>query len=339
MADTKIEWATKVWNPVTGCDPVGAGCANCYARREWQRKKANPKSKKYFGREFDDVQCHEQTLRDPLAWKTPQKVFVDSMGDLFHPSVPDDFIRRVFGTMLLADDHFYIVLTKRAARMKEFIDDYIAGSVVEGLRILDGDPITFERVFAHVAFGVSIWDQPSANEFVPILLSTRAAIRVASAEPMLGAIDLRSLRIEVRYEGREAINCDALTGERFARLCTRDGGYIGTEPRSSGTHLDQVICGGESGPGARPMHPDWARSLRDQCTDAGVAFFFKQWGEWTAETVPGVEVEMSSLAKNQCVAMGDGETNHTRYTRVGKRAAGRLLDGREWSEYPEACGL
>jgi protein gp37 len=224
----------------------------------------------------------EHILTAPLRWKKPRTIFVNSMGDLFH--CPHEWIDQVFAVMALAPQHTFQVLTKRAERMRGYMNHPRRRFIVEKTaRILHNQGGTLPQhaiayftscpaPLPHVWLGVSVEDQKRADERIPDLLHTPAAVRFISAEPLLGSIDLQ-----------------------------------GAVPA-----LDWVIVGGESGPGARPMHPDWARSIRDQCGAAGVPFFFKQWGEHAPN--------------------GSG-----RYSmiKVGKRRAGRILDGREHNAMPE----
>jgi protein gp37 len=301
MADTKIEWTDKVWNPVTGCTKVSEGCRNCYAGRLADRffAKQYPPNANGSPRKFTDVRCHEDRLEIPLHWRKPQRVFVNSMSDLFHQGVPDEFIDRAFAVMALCPQHTFQILTKRAARIVEYFEEKIFGSrervaalLLEwkapggrwwpfgGIRALRQSDVNraamaaLNKPLPNVWLGVSVENQATADERISLLLQTPAAIRWVSFEPMLGLIDLKPrpqrdmCLLEHPHDGQ----------------CLRRG-------------LDWVVCGGESGPGARPVDPDWVRSLRDQCQGASVAFFFKQWG--------------------------------------GKKAAGRLLDGREWNEFPK----
>ncbi len=277
MGKTTIEWADKVWNPVTGCTKVSEGCRNCYAetmaKRFWKE------------RPFSEVRCHEERITEPFRWRSLCRIFVNSMGDLFHQDVPDDFILKVFTVALAAQSHVFMILTKRPQRMYKFIDQYPQAPWI-GLK--------------NLWLGVSVEDQKSADERIPILLQIPAAIRFVSVEPMLGAVDLKQYLVG---DCRAAENAS----------------------RNDRMGLDWVICGGESGPGARPMYPDWARSLRDQCQAAGVPFFFKQWGEWTSE----YPQKVSMANRKQTYVHGSV------FYRIGKTSAGRLLDGREWNEYPE----
>jgi protein gp37 len=235
MGDTTIEWATKVWNPVTGCTKVSAGCKNCYAERIANR---------FWGeRKFTDVQCHDERLCDPQQWKKPQRVFVNSMSDLFHPDVRDEFIDKVFWKMADCDRHTFIILTKRVTRMHQ----YIAGHVW-------GEP---GRALPNVWLGVSAENQIEADRRIPILLQTPAAKRFVSIEPMLGEILLQGW------------------SERW-HLMRNYLDQGGIQDRQQRGPLGWVICGCESGPGARPFDLDWARVLRDQCQEASVPFFFKQ---------------------------------------------------------------
>jgi protein gp37 len=317
MATTKIEWTDRVWNPVTGCAKVSEGCRNCYAKAlHDMRHKAYLDGKKMpdqYAVPFEQVLCHENRLNDPFHWKKPSRVFVNSMSDLFHPDVPAEFILRVWITMALANRHTFIILSKRPDRMQNLLTHWMPGAF--GISTLNLS--LMKKPLKNVWLGVSVEDQKTADERIPLLLQTPAAMRLVSVEPMLGPIDL---------------------------------GLLGTIPHSSpyaltSDKLHWVICGGESGPKARPMHPDWARSLRDQCQAADVPFFFKQWGEWA------LQGESDAKAKNFGVIAPDStwyekhtgwngrpsdpDTGEACMRLVGKKAAGRLLDGREWNEFPE----
>lgn len=325
MSRTNIEWATHTWNPVTGCTKVSEGCRNCYAERMVQRLGSRVHAREVLpngdgtwrdGEDlpFGRVAWHHNRLDQPLHWRKPRRVFVCSMSDLFHPDVPDTFIRAVFTTMAVSRRHTFLVLTKRPERMLALKRHWAE----VGLTIREG----FGAVLPNVWLGVSVENQATADERIPHLLQTPAAVRFVSCEPMLGPIALWH-----RMYGGHLLNM---------------------APVVNGPGLQWVICGGESGPGARPMHPDWARSLRDQCAAAGVPFFFKQWGEWA----PALVRQEEGWLGGACFDIPGGGTaaapragiNGRRYrrldrqvvaVRVGKKAAGRELDGRTHDEFPE----
>lgn len=320
MGKTSIEWTEQTWNPLRGCSPISEGCRNCYAERVAARfsgdlpfgkpgpfskfASMSPSGPRWTGR----VELIPDMLDIPLRRRKPTTYFVNSMSDLFHESLPDEAIDRVFAVMALCPQHRFICLTKRAARMAEwatakrrhFICEYKPNYSVSRL-----------MPFENVILGVSCEDQAAADERIPHLLMTPAACRMASLEPLLGPIDLKRIPGPPDLYRRPQMQ-NALTG-----WAGNDSGVSVGLPR-----LDWVIVGGESGPGARPMHPDSARSLRDQCTAAGVSFFFKQWGEWLPAGQDGAPGD------NQVLNCLDCEI------RVGKKAAGRLLDGRVWDERP-----
>lgn len=338
MSDkAKIEWTDATWNPVTGCAKVSQGCKNCYALRDWARMSANPKTV-YYGRQFSDVQCHPERLDQPLRWSKPRLIFVNSMSDLFHEAVPDEFIRAVFGVMALAPHHTFQVLTKRPERMLSFM------RMVEGSSIYRHEDPMFSSITArfkngypeqswplkNVWLGVSVENQAAADERIPLLIQTPAAVRWISAEPLLGPIDLR------RSTGYPWIGGKFADGRKFDGL------------------LDWVVVGGESGCNARPMHPNWARSLRDQCKAADVPFLFKQWGEWAPRSgeLTGGGTNFSDLDPEckkwpDIIRLGEHGLN-TRISenctddageevfvqRVGKKLAGRLLNGHSHDGYP-----
>lgn len=290
---TRIEWTGETWNPVVGCSVVSPGCTNCYAMKMARRLElmSATQFRHYAGltKLVNGNAVWTGTLKlapdgivqKPLRWTKPRTVFVNSMSDLFHDMVPDEWIDRVFAAMALTPQHTYQVLTKRPARMRRYFDDASAVSrqslvaAMAGRLVEDGDTAlhvisTGPWPLPNVWLGVSAERQQEADARIPDLLNTPAAVRFVSAEPLLGPIDFDDYHLH--------------------------------SPK-----LDWIIVGGESGTDARPMHPDWARSIRDQCETAGTPFFFKQWGAWA----PGENV-----------------------TRTGKKHSGRLLDGRTWSEMP-----
>jgi len=286
MSDgSKIEWTDASWNPVTGCTKVSDGCKHCYAERDWARLAA-PRSKPniYTGRDFTDVRCHPEKLDIPPRWTKPRRIFVNSMSDLFHEDVPHEFIASVFVTMMLSQQHIFQILTKRPKRMLESVQK--CGFAAERMNITWPLP--------NVWLGVSCEDQATADERIPLLLQTPAAVHFISAEPLLEQIIIAQY---FRHRFAE-------TKKTYA--------------------IDWVIAGGESGPRARPSHPVWFRSLRNQCQAGGVPFFFKQWGEWLGY----------ADCRGSVCGLRVYEAENVRMYRVGKKSAGRTLDGRTWDEYP-----
>lgn len=252
---TSIEWTDVTWNPVTGCSKVSPGCAHCYAERVTHRfnRDALPWTP---ANAAVNVVLHPERLDAPLHWRKPRRVFVNSMSDLFHENVPDEFIARVFAVMALSPWHTYQVLTKRPELMHAYMTDFAlrvnAHGWPEGVPMAprfraNGLPNAVDWPLPNVWLGVSVENQHWADERIPLLLQTPAAVRFVSCEPLLGPVDLS------RWMGCNDPGC-----------CT--------------PWLDWVIVGGESGPKARPMDLAWARSLRDQCRAASVPFFMKQLG-------------------------------------------------------------
>jgi protein gp37 len=344
MSDnTGIEWCDATWNPITGCTEVSPGCDHCYAKTFAERWRGTPGH--YFENGFN-VQLRPEKLDQPLRWRKPRRIFVNSMSDLFHDDVPDEYIARAFAVMAYSYWHTFQILTKRHGRMRsllssaKFVDlfdrefckipdwndrypdlDFVPAG--HNAHLMDG-PLT------NVWGGVSAEDQKRANFRIPALIDTPLAVRFVSAEPLLGPIDLAPgwLSPPVSLPG-PSTTADRAALAQFCRdQAAKAGGW---QP-----FIDWVIVGGESGHGARPMHPDWARSLRDQCQQAGVAFLFKQWGEFA----PGIQDYGSrkGLVRRSWYPgeLGDTTGNYEIVSRVGKKAAGRVLDGRTWDQYPEA---
>ncbi|MFI1194040.1 DUF5131 family protein [Micromonospora sp. NPDC020750] len=283
MADTSIEWADKTWNPLLGCERVSSGCDGCYAITTATIRAGNPHPKvaaafaglterrdgrlDWTGR----INLLDDRLTQPLGWKKPQRIFVNSQSDLFHKAVPDYFIAKVFAVMSVASQHTFQLLTKRHGRMRSLLSSPAFQRLVADTAPLyaAGNPdLAQDNVLSvwplpNVHLGVSVEDQKAANLRIPALIDTPAAVRWLSCEPLLGPVDL------------DRTDKDALV----------DGG------------ISWVVVGGESGPKARPMHPDWARSLRDQCIASEVPFFFKQTGSVLARElgIPGKGDEWNHL--------------------------------------------
>jgi len=272
MTKTSIEWTDATWNPVSGCSKVSPGCKHCYAEGIADRffAKQYPPNKDGSPRKFTDVRCHEDRLDQPSHWKKPRRVFVNSMSDLFHEDVPMPFIFSVFHEMACTPQHTFQILTKRPERMKLLMEDAEQFRQDEGL-------ITSHRAspwtpqlwpLPNVWLGVSVENQKYADERIPLLLETPAAVRFLSVEPMLEAVDLRGPRSMALVPCGEN-NCS----NHSTLYWTLDD-------------IDWVICGGESGPGARPFNLAWAESLLEQCRATGVPFFMKQMGSNAISTIP-----------------------------------------------------
>ncbi len=212
-ASSKIEWTEATWNPVTGCTKVSQGCKHCYAERDWARLSApRDKPNVYTGREFTDVQCHSERLDWPLRKNKPLRIFVNSMSDLFHESVPNQFIADVFAVMACTTRHTYQILTKRPRRMLEWFrwldaENHPFGfpTAVDPTKVWpQWTPVRDNRAgydncgplwpLENVWLGVSVEDQAAADERIPLLLQTPAAVRWISAEPLLGPIDITAIR-------------------------------------------------------------------------------------------------------------------------------------------------
>jgi protein gp37 len=335
---TKIEWTDETWNPVVGCTRVSEGCRNCYAERfvhrfagEGQRWDGLTKSTPSGPRWTGEARLMPERLDVPLRWKSPRRVFVNSMSDLFHESLSNEAIAAIFGVMAAAQQHTFQVLTKRPARMREWfgwisevgVSCHPLGAA-RGVRWYawceaGRTSADWERLVSpswsgrmpdwrwplpNVWLGVSVENQAAADERIHLLLQTPAALRFLSCEPLIGQVDVR------RHLGPPMTYGSFTPGEL---------------PIAQTLHgIDWVIAGGESGPGARPMSVEWARSLRAQCEAAAVPFFFKQWGEWAPQTSSVVRTASGAETVLDDAAM----------VKVGKRTAGAELDGREHKEFP-----
>lgn len=361
MADkTRIEWADATVNAINGCTVTSPGCTHCYAMKQAHRFDARRGlTRKTNGGMVwtGEVRLNEKALLQPLSWKRPRRIFWNAHGDTFHENVPDEWIDRVMAVCALTPQHTHMILTKRSKRMREYfaaVQDYpvrrtriYAAIYAAGAKLLAKDdprrrqaPPTFS--LPNVWLGVSVEDQTRADERIPDLLATPAAVRFLSCEPLLGPVDLNHL-----FQDHPA-HYDALRGE-----------YHNESGIHSTHRIDWVIAGGESGPDARPMHPDWARSLRDQCAAAGVPFHFKQWGEWdfteaVENSTGGVDFQPPPPMSINLMQWRKWEGDEARLPRkdegvdewftpaiysvpVGKKRAGRLLDGVEHNGAPKVA--
>lgn len=232
--NTKIQWTDASWNPITGCTQISKGCKNCYSKLMSKRLQLMGKEKYKEG--FEKVVCHEKCLSEPLGWKKPKMVFVNSMSDTFHKDVPMEFQKEIFDVMLKARQHTFQVLTKRPENFLDFNKKI--------------------HIPQNIWAGVTVESKDYLHR-VEILKKMTAKTKFLSCEPLLGPL---------------------------SNLCL-DG-------------INWLIVGGESGSGSRSMNPDWVREIRDQCLEANIPFFFKQWSGYN------------------------------------KKKSGRILDGRTWNEFP-----
>lgn len=336
-----MSWWGKSWNPILGCTKCSPACDHCYAERlHTQRHKAKLAGAPMplcYAEPFDKVRFLPERTWDPLRWRKTQRVFVGNMTDIFHPDVPDGWLDEIFEIMAHSPQHTFILCTKRPKRMEQYINDVINSGMTwrEGLT---GRPLP------NVWLGTTIWDQPSADDRIPILLSTPAAKHYVSYEPALGPVDLGP-GLDSSWRRCRTCGAEALALMDSPECGCADPNYAEPgEPVADWVSLpalDWVICGGETGPGARPMHPDWPRALRDQCQAAGVPFFFKQWGEWgplegshAGAPTPVCYYDESIVGTIPGWQSGISSGGQAHMARVGTRRAGRVLDGRTWEEVP-----
>lgn len=372
-ADSKIEWCDHTFNPWIGCTKVSEGCKNCYAEKSTRARVLRSQGQETWGQGALRALTSDANWRQPLLWNkraerqrvsngmvlrcwgttetvgrpetrmmqvegadgfsgemTPAswealpryrpRVFCASLADWLDEEVPGPWLARLLELIHQTPNLDWLLLTKRPHNWRARMS---AAMISLGNRLPVRNMVeswTYGFPPENVWIGTTVENQARAEERVPTLLKIPAVVRFLSCEPLLGAVDLRP------YLHRSASTkmcplCGFSTNREEETTCPNDGATMGPD-----IAVDWVIAGGESGPGARPMHPDWARSLRDQCQAAGVAFLFKQWGEWASVS------EVAGEGVHQF--FDDGAT----VRRVGKKTAGRLLDGREWSEVPGGKG-
>lgn len=309
MNKSSIEWLAHpslgpgmTWNPLAmRCTPVSRGCDHCWHLRFAARHAKNPA----FEQAVRDAYAggapvlREEELAAPLRRRKPTMIAVQLMGDLFHEQVSDEVIAAVFGVMAACPQHLFVVLTKRTERLPRW--SAMAEPVRRTIHWVGKSSLpglgTGPWPLPNVILGTSIEDQPSADARLPDLLRCPAARRVVSVEPMLGPVDLWAM--------------------------------------SDGSWYDWVIFGGEAGLGARPMHPEWARDLRNQCVAAGVPFMFKQWGDWVPDgNLPACTIPDGRHFDHHMSDVPGRHDEFLVYHRVGKKLAGRDLDGRTWEQFP-----
>lgn len=330
--NTKIEWADHTFNPWEGCQKVGPGCDHCYA--EARNARFGGGQAINWGPGAPRRRTSASNWAKPQRWNAGhaeffaqhgrrQRVFCASLADVFDNAVPDQWRADLF-TLISETPHLdWLLLTKRV------------GNVARMLPVWWEDPAAWPGgagAHANVWLGITVVNQAEADRDIPKLLAVPARVRFLSIEPLLGPINLADMEVD-----QGAAYLDPLTYWSAEEMTEMWG-----VPTPEHNRIDWVICGGESGPQARPMHPDWARSLRDQCDGAGVPFLFKQWGEWVprgpvhwgypiVENVP--RFRMTDRGENGQDLAAEGG-NHVWMNRAGKKAAGRLLDGRTHDAFP-----
>ena len=359
---TKIEWCDATVNPVVGCSHCSPGCDNCYAERFAVRlaKHPNPEIAARYagtvdaqGRWTGKINLVSNIEENFCNWvyaaipqRKPARIFVGSMTDLFYDERPEEsgWLEILMNIFTVYPQHTFMLLSKRPEHMRRFFEHYYA----------------YYRRQENLWLGVTVCNQAEADEKIPLLLQTPAAKRFVSVEPMLGPVEIGKYlygSYECGLSCGTRLPCTALPELQCSKCgfvgpdnyetwgdgpspecpkCGQDGGcgeieeicpdcghYMVREHPDT-QYIDWVICGGETGSGARPMHPDWVRSLRDQCQSAAVPFFFKSWGEWTTD-----------YTYDDAISTTGAYVQDTPFARVGKRRAGRLLDGVEHNEFPE----
>lgn len=322
--NTKIEWCHHSWNPWWGCVKVSDGCTNCYAETFSKRTghniwgPAKTTTRRLFG---------DKHWNGPIKWNQKAKeaderhrVFCASMADVFedHPDIADARVRLL--DLIVHTPHLdWLLLTKRPENVNRLIEQ-ATGFSDAGM--------WFHAVGEHVWIGTSVENQEMADKRIPELLQIPAAIRFLSCEPLLDEVSLgRWFGLDEGYVWRECLCEEIDPSDRPCIVCE------GRRELGQASGIDWVIVGGESGPRARPMHPSWARLLRDQCQAAGVAYHFKQWGEWLEFGDASLQEPVNVTSTRQ-----HDFPDRTIMVRVGKKSAGRLLDGVNWNQFPASTG-
>jgi len=367
--DTGIEWTHHpgyrgaTWNPLAAidkesgkrgwfCTHVSEGCRNCYAEKlnvEGAFGKFGT-GHEYKHQNLSEIEFEIRNADQPIRWEKPRCAFVNSMTDLHHEEVPRDIIDQTYAAIALSPTHRFLILTKRPEEMRSYIT--AAGTPARvGKRMLrliknehqinEGwaetrarEVATYDKAWPpqNAWLGVSAEDQSAANDRIPTLLSTPAAVRFVSVEPIIGPVDLTNVETIDSATGEEW-HFNALSGSKDDGLYFPGAGIDG-EVRA----LDWIIAGGESGENARAPHPEWFRNLRDQCSRAGVPYFFKQWGAWKPiSSLPDPKAEAAQEARSTTVEapIRKGTKTVSKMYFVGKDRGENKLRGREHRAIPE----
>lgn len=330
-ANTKIEWADHTFNPWEGCQKVGPGCDHCYAEARNARFAGGQAIN--WGPGAPRRRTSASNWAQPIKWNkqaeaagTRCRVFCASLADVFDNEVDPQWRADLLVLILATPNLDWLLLTKRIGNVTRMLSEIRHGA--------DHDLPLVDQLPDNVWIGATVVNQAEADRDIPKLLAVPAARRFLSIEPMLGPVNLTDVHLGGGHGHHEYE--PIITGNALSRTQV-------TAPR-----VHWVIVGGESGPNARPMHPDWAADLRDQCRDAGVPFLFKQWGEWMPEAAMSRDQRMKDMGQLECLYVKLDGTTHwidkddstefdagdVRMVKVGKKAAGRQLDGREWNEVP-----
>ena len=333
--NTKIEWCDHTFNPWEGCQKVGPGCDHCYA--ETRNARFAGGTAVNWGAGAPRRRTSPANWRKPLAWEEAhaeffaahgrrQRVFCASLADVFDNAVDPAWRVDLFRLIAKTPNLDWLLLTKRIGNAHAMLNE-VVDELSCGINTWD------ELPWPGVSLGATIVDQVEADRDIEKLLMTPARRRFLSMEPLLGAVDLRA------WFDPTGVCC--MREMQSCEDCPADAPWIHgptTEYADDGSgynspEIDWVIVGGESGPGARPMHPGWARDLRDQCAAYGVPFLFKQWGEWLPVEPNGTAIRGCGTTPAREPVFRFAANHH--FTKVGKRAAGRHLDGRTHDEFPE----
>lgn len=372
-----IGWCDCTINPVVGCSKCSPGCRSCYAERFAARLARNPQTAIKYRDVVDENGKWTGKISEP-SWscfaklpKAPRRVFVGSMTDLFHPQIPFYLLDRIFLVFLHCPQHTFLVLTKRPERAAEYFPR--GGEWITDTSLITGEVTRYPFPIPNLWLGVTVCNQEEADAKIPVLLQIPAAKRFISIEPMLGPVNIEkflrgsyecglSCGKRMSFRDLPEMRCtkcgfvgpdDETWGDGDCAVCPECGqdgccgaieaicpdcGHYMVRDHPDTPYIDWVICGGETGPDSRPMHPEWARSLRDQCQSAGVPFYFKGWGGWIPCDNGTYQGHIGTWVNGRFVdGIGDTLDFGSNMSRINAKVFGHnLLDEQEWHQFPEA---